>query len=55
VIAAPEVGTDAQCCRHAIGGEDVLVGVGVSPELDLLAHVIDANSRRPRWVDIVRP
>jgi hypothetical protein len=48
VVAAPEACPDLQRRRHALGGEDVLVGVGVSPELDLPAHLADASSDRAR-------
>ena len=37
VIAAAEAAADLQRCRYACGSEDVSVGVGVAPELDLLA------------------
>jgi hypothetical protein len=44
VVAAAQARADLQRRRHAAGGEDVPVGVGVSPELDLLRHPCDASS-----------
>jgi hypothetical protein len=49
VVAAPEACADLQRCRHPLGGEDVSVGVGVPPQLDLLGHPGDANSERSGW------
>jgi hypothetical protein len=46
LVAASEACADLQRCRHALGGEDVFVGVGVPPELDLPTHLGDANSER---------
>ena len=44
VVAALELCADRKRCRHSRRGEDVVVGVGVSPQLDLLRHRGDANS-----------
>jgi hypothetical protein len=46
LVAAPETCPDLQRRRNALGGEDVLVGVRVPPELDLPAHLGDASSER---------
>ena len=50
VVAAPKACPDLQCCRNALGSEDVVVGVGVPPELDLPTHLGDGNSERSRSI-----
>jgi hypothetical protein len=48
VIAAPQACADLQRRRHALRGKKVAVGVGVTSELDLPAHLGDANSESSR-------